>query len=191
MKGKIAIALGLVMLTGGVLAQAATWQIDPVHTQATFQVKHLAMTNIRGSISNVTGTIVFDPNDPSQDHVTAKLDVKTLNTANDYRDKFIKGPDFFNATRFPTITFTSTSVQRAGNGYKVVGNLTIAGVTKTTVLDVDGPTPPQKGMEGATVSGLSATTVIKRSDFSFGAKYPESMVGDEVKITIDLEMQKK
>lgn len=191
MKGKIAIVLGLVMLTGSMYAQGTAWQIDPVHTQATFQVKHLSMTNIRGSMSNVTGTIVFDPNDPSQDHVTAKLDVKTLNTANNYRDEFIKGPDFFNAAHFSTITFTSTSVQRAGSGYKVLGNLTIAGVTRTATLDVDGPTPPQKGMEGETVSGLSATTVIKRSDFNFGPKYPEAMVGDEVKITIDLEMQKK
>jgi polyisoprenoid-binding protein YceI len=190
MKGKIAIVLELVMLTGRMHAQAATWQIDPVHTQATFQVKHLAMTNIRGSISNVTGIIVFDSNDSSQDYVTAKLDVKTLNTANDYRDKFVKGPDFFNTARFPTITFTSTSVHPEGNEYKVVGNLTIAGVTKTVVLDVDAPTSPQKGMEGEMV-GLSATTVIKRSDFNFGAKYPDAMVGDDVKITIDLEMQKK
>ena len=108
MKGKIAIALGLMMLTGRIYAQGTTWHIDPIHTQATFQVKHLAMTNIRGSISNVTGTIFFDPNDPSHDHVTAKLDVTTLNTANNYRDEFIKGPDFFNTARFSTITFTST-----------------------------------------------------------------------------------
>lgn len=174
-----------------VFAQHTTWAIDPAHTQATFQARHLSVTNVRGSISNVTGTVTWDPNDPSRDSVVATLDVNTVNTANDYRDKTIKGEDFFNVSRFPKITFKSTSVQRSGSRYKVLGDLTIAGVTKPVTLDVDGPATPQKGMEGNTVSGLSATTSIKRTDFNFGAKYPNSILSDEIKITIDVEMSQK
>jgi len=176
------------MLAVPALGQKNTWTIDPVHTQATFQARHLSITTIRGSISNVTGTVEWDPNDPSKDSVVATLDVKTVNTANDYRDKTIKGEDFFNVSKYPRITFKSTSVKKSGSGYEVFGNLTIAGVTKTVILEADNPAAPQKGMEGEPVTGLSATTTIKRSDFSFGAKYSNSIFSDEIKITIDLEL---
>lgn len=171
--------------------QTNSWTIDPVHTQATFQARHLAVTTIRGSISNVTGTVEWVPNDPSRDSVVATLDTKTVNTANDYRDTTIKGADFFNVSKYPQITFKSTAVKKSNSGYQVLGDLTIAGVTKRVVLEADNPAAPQKGMEGETVTGLSATTTIRRSDFSFGAKYPNSVVSDEIKITIDLELSKK
>lgn len=173
------------------IAQNNTWIIDPVHTQATFQARHLTVANVRGSISNVTGTVVWDLNNPSRDSVAATLDVNTINTASDYRDKTIKGEDFFNVAKYPKMTFKSTSVQRSGNGHQVLGDLTIAGVTKQVTLDVDGPSAPQKGMQGETVSGLSATTSIKRADFNFGSKYPNGVVSDEIKITIDLEMNQR
>lgn len=171
--------------------QTNSWTIDPVHTQATFQARHLAVTTIRGSISNVTGTVEWVPNDPSRDSVVATLDTKTVNTANDYRDKTIKGADFFNVSKYPRITFKSTAVKKSDSGYQVFGDLTIAGVTRPVVLEAENPAAPQKGMEGETVTGLSATTTIKRSDFSFGTKYPNSVVSDEIKITIDLELSQK
>lgn len=170
------------------LGQKNTWTIDPVHTQATFQARHLSITTIRGAISNVTGTVEWDPNDASKDSVVATLDVKTVNTANDYRDKTLKGDDFFNVSKYPRITFKSTSVKKSGSGYEVFGNLTIAGVTKAVLLEAENPAVPQKGMEGEPVTGLSATTTIKRSDFNFGAKYSNNLLSDEVKITIDLEL---
>jgi polyisoprenoid-binding protein YceI len=172
-------------------AQTATWTIDPAHTQATFQVRHLSVSNVRGTISNVTGLVVWNPNDPRRCSVTAQLDVNSINTANDARDKVIKGADFFNVAQHPTMTFKSTSVQKAGSGYKVYGDLTLAGVTKQTVLDVDGPAPPQKGTRGGIVSGLSASTQIQRTDFNFGTKFPNGMLSNEIKITIDLEMGQK
>lgn len=176
------------MLAVPAWGQKNTWTIDPVHTQATFQARHLSITTIRGAISNVTGTVEWDPNDPSKDSVVATLDVKTVNTANDYRDRTIKGEDFFNVSKYPRITFKSTSVKRSGNGYEVFGNLTIAGVTRAVILEAENPATPQKGMEGEPVTGLSATTTIKRSDFSFGTKYSNSIFSDEIKITIDLEL---
>ena len=173
------------------LGQKNTWTIDPVHTQATFQARHLSITTIRGSISNVTGTVEWDPNDPSQDSVVATLDVKTVNTANDYRDKTLKGEDFFNVSKYSQITFKSTSVKKSDSGYEVFGNLTIAGVTRSVILEAENPAAPQKGMEGEPVTGLSATTTIKRSDFRFGAKYSNTLLSDEIKITIDLELHQK
>lgn len=179
------------MLAIPALGQKATWIIDPVHTQATFQARHLSVTTIRGSMSNVTGTVEWVPNDPSHDSVVATLDVKTVNTANDYRDKTLKGEDFFNVSKYPRITFKSTSVKKSDSGYEVFGNLTIAGVTRPVILEAENPAAPQKGMEGETVTGLSATTMIKRSDFTFGAKYPNSLLSDDIKITIDLELKQE
>jgi polyisoprenoid-binding protein YceI len=176
------------MLAIPALGQKNTWTIDPVHTQATFQARHLSITTIRGSVSNVTGTVEWDPNDPSRDSVVATLDVKTVNTANDYRDKTLKGEDFFNVSKYPRMTFKSTSVKKSGSGYEVSGNLTISGVTRPVVLETESPAAPQKGMEGEPVTGLSATTTIKRSDFNFGAKYSNTLLSDEIKITIDLEL---
>ena len=188
--------LRLLLVTGTMLAmpafgQKTTWKIDPVHTQATFQARHLSVTTIRGSISNVTGAVEWVPNDPSRDSVVATMDVKSVNTANDYRDKTLKGEDFFNVKKYPQITFKSTSVRKSDSGYEVFGDLTIAGVTKPLILEAENPAAPQKGMEGGIVTGLSATTTIKRSDFSFGAKYPTSLLSDEIKITIDLELSQQ
>jgi polyisoprenoid-binding protein YceI len=118
--------------------------------------------------------------------------MNTLSTQADARDKHLKSPDFFDVAKYPTMHFQSTSVSRGGDGkLKVAGNLTMAGVTKPVVLDVDGPVPPQKGMKGGLVSGFSASTTIKRADFNLGSKFGAPMLGDEVKITIDIEMGKE
>src|SRR3984885_1156058 len=164
----------IAMLAVPAFGQKNTWTIDSVHTQATFQARHLSITTIRGSISKVTGTVEWVPGDPSHDSIVATLEVKTVNTANDYRDKTLKGEDFFNVSKYPRIAFKSTAVKKSGNGYEVLGNLTIAGVTRPVILVAESPATPQKGMEGETVTGLSATTTIKRSDFNFGAKYSNS-----------------
>ncbi|WP_260703579.1 YceI family protein [Edaphobacter flagellatus] len=191
MKNFIRMLIVSPMLAIPAFGQKNTWTIDSVHTQATFQARHLSITTIRGSISNVTGTVEWFPNHPSRDSVVATLDVKTVNTANDYRDKTLKGEDFFNVSKYPRITFKSTSVKKVDRGYDVLGNLTIAGVTRPVVLEAENPAPPQKGMEEEPVTGLSATTTIKRSDFNFGAKYPTSLLSDEIKITIDLELHQQ
>ena len=173
------------------LAQNTTWTIDPVHSQADFEVRHMSVSNVRGAITNVTGTVIWDPKDSSKDSVNAVLSATTINSGSDYRDKDVKGADFFNVEKYPTLTFKSTSVKASEKGFKVTGDLTMAGVTRSVVLDVTGPSAPQKGMQGGLASGLEATTTVKRTDFNLGTKYPNAVVSDEVKLTIDVEMDQK
>lgn len=189
MKRKIfTAAFSALLLTGAsAFAQSSTWTIDTNHAESTFSIKHMGVSTVRGAISGVKGTIVWDTNDLNKSSVNATLDATTVTTNNGLRDKDLKSANFFDVEKYPTITFKSSSVQRVGDKLQVTGDLTIAGVTKSVTLDVDGPTAPQKGMGGKTVIGLSATGTVKRSDFHFAPKYPGAMLGDEVKITIDVE----
>jgi polyisoprenoid-binding protein YceI len=180
--------LAALLLTGAsALAQPSTWTIDKNHAQTNFQIRHMGVSTVRGSISGVTGTIVWDPNDPSKSSVVATIDTNTVNTNNVNRDTDLKSDKYFNVATYPTMTFKSTSVSRVDGKLQVVGDLTLAGVTKSVTLAVDGPTAPQKGMGGKQVIGLSATGTVKRSDFNFAPKMPTMALGDEVKITIDVE----
>jgi len=181
-------ALSALLFTGAsAFAQSTTWTIDKNHAETTFKVRHMGVSTVRGSISGITGTVVWDEKDLSKSNVEVTIDATTVSTNNPTRDKDLKSDHFFNVEKFPTMTFKSTSVKRVNGKLQVVGDLTLAGVTKSVTLDVDGPTAPQKGMRDKTVIGLSATTTIKRSDFNFAAKTPTMVVGDEVGITIDAE----
>ncbi|MDE1163467.1 MAG: YceI family protein [Acidobacteriaceae bacterium] len=188
----LAAAAALVLAPAmGAFAQTSTWTIDPAHSQSNFEIRHMGISNVRGSISGIKGEIVWDEKDASKDSVVADLDANTVDTTMEARDKHLKSPDFFDVAKNPTIHFQSTKVVHEGGKLVVWGNLTLAGVTKLVKLDVDGPVPPQKGMKGGLVSGFSASTVIKRADFNFGPKFAPPMLGDEVKITLDLEIGKK
>ena len=188
----VALAAGLLLAPAFAQAQNNTWTIDPNHSQAGFTIRHLGVSNVHGTISKVSGTVVWDPKDPSKDSVVADLDATTVDTTTAARDTHLKSPDFFNIATFPTIHFQSTKVWKDSSGnLKITGDLTLAGVTKPVTLDVDGPVPPQKGQRGGFVSGLSASTVIKRADFGFGPKFAPPMLGDEVKVTIDAELGQK
>lgn len=181
-------ALSALLLTGAsALAQSSTWTIDTNHAQTDFKILHMGVSTVRGSISGVTGTIVWNANDLSKSSVETTIDTNTVSTNNSYRDKDLKSPNFFDVAKYPTMTFKSTSVKRVDGKLQVTGDLTLTGVTKSVTLDVDGPVGPQKGMGGKTVIGLSARGVVKRSDFNFGSKYGSAMLGDEVQITIDVE----
>jgi polyisoprenoid-binding protein YceI len=184
-------ALSALLLTGvSALAQSSSWTIDKNHSQVNFAIKHMGVSTVRGSISGVTGTVVWDDKDPSKSSVEATIDATTVSTNNEARDKHLKSPDFFNVEKFPTLTFKSTSVTSASGKLQVVGDLTLAGVTKSVTLDVDGPTPPVKGQGGKMVIGFSASGTLKRSDFNFGSKFPSAALGDDVKFTIDVEADK-
>jgi polyisoprenoid-binding protein YceI len=186
-----ALAASALLATGIAAAQTSTWTIDPMHSQSGFEIRHLGVSNVRGTISAIKGEVKWDEKNPSKSSVIADLDTTTISTTVDARDKHLKSPDFFNVAQYPTIHFESTKVEGATGHLKVFGNLTLAGVTKPVVLDVDGPVAPQKGMKGGLISGFSASTVIKRADFNFGPKFAPPMLGDEVKITIDVEMDQK
>ena len=191
---------GAAILTAAMALQATaattTWQIDPAHTAAQFAVKHMMISTVRGEFKNVTGTVVWDDQDLTKSKVNVTIDAKTVNTGEEARDKDLKSDKFFDVANFPTMTFVSKKVEANGTDkVKVTGDLTIHGVTKEVVLDVEGPTAPIKDPWGNTRSAVSATTHVNRQDF--GVKWNANLdgggvvVGDTVAITIDLEMVKQ
>ena len=172
-------------------AQATAWKIDPVHSGIEFKIRHLGVSNVRGTFSNPTGTVMLDDKDITKSSVEATINTSTVNTNSDARDKHLKSPDFFDVEKFPAMTFKSTEVTNTGGKLALIGNLTLNGVTKPVTLTLDGPAAPQKGPKGVTVSGFSATGTIHRPDFNFGSKYSSPMLGEDVQFTIDIEMDKQ
>jgi len=186
----IALSLGLALFAGAAAqAQTSTWTIDTLHSSVNFQIRHASVSTVRGGLSGVKGTIVLNEKDITKSTVTATIDVNTIETGEADRDKHLKTPDFFDAATYPTITFKSTAITNNGK-LQLIGDLTLHGVTKSVTLDLDGPATPQT-VRGKTVSGFSASGLIKRSDFGIGSKYPAVAVGDDVKFTIDLEIDKQ
>ena len=182
---------GLALSSANLQAQTTTWTIDPAHSTVDFQVRHLAVSTVRGSITGIKGAVLLDEKDFDKSSVTATMDATTVNTSNDRRNTHLKGPDFFDVEKNPTLTFKSTKIITANGKHQIIGDLTLAGVTKSVTLDVDGPAPPQKGQRGGMVSGFSASGMLKRADFNFGQKTPASAaISDEVKFTIDVEIDK-
>ncbi len=174
-------------------ASTTTWQIDPKHSDAQFAVTHLMISTVRGEFHSINGTIVFDDKDVSKSSVNVTIDATTVDTREPDRDKHLKSPDFFDVAKFPTFTFKSTKVEQAGEGkLKVTGDLTIHGVTKSVVLDVEGPKAAIKDPWGLTRSAVTATTKINRKDFgvNWAGKLDTggAVVGDDVNITLDVEM---
>jgi len=192
--GKTLPVLGLVLALPA-LAQAAAWDIDPGHSVASFKVRHLMVSNVPGEFGKVTGVVNYDPADPTKSTVEATIDTTSLTTRQEGRDKHLKSADFLDVEKFPTITFKSKKVEKAGEGkLKVTGDLTIRGVTKEVVLDVDGPIAPVSAF-GGQKSGATATTKINRQDF--GVSWNKALdgggvvVGDEVAINIEVELSLK
>jgi polyisoprenoid-binding protein YceI len=168
-------------------AQAGTWQIDPNHTAAQFSVKHLGVSTVRGAFTKVTGTAKHDPADPSKDSLEATIDANSVDTRVEMRDKDLRSPNFLDVQKYPTITFHSKQAKVVGPGkLQFAGDLTIHGVTKEVVLEVDGPSAPIKDPWGNQRIGTSASTKITRQDF--GVNGAPGVVGDEITITIDAEL---
>ena len=168
-------------------AQTQTWQIDPAHTAAQFSVRHLGISTVRGTFEKTSGTVTYDPADVSKTAIDASIDAASINTRIQMRDNDLRSPNFFDAGKFPTITFKSKNVESAGQGkLRITGDLTIHGVTKETVLAVDGPSAPITDPYGNFRMGASATTKINRKDF--GVNGAPAAVGDEIEIVLDIEM---
>jgi len=177
-------------------AATTTWQIDPAHTAAGFAVRHLMISTVRGQFKGVNGTVVFDDQDISKSMIDVTIDAKTVDTSEPKRDEDLRSDKFFDTAKYPTITFKSKKIENVSAGkLKVTGDLTIRGVTKEVVLDVEGPSNPIKDPWGDTRVAANATTKVNRQDY--GVKWNANIdgggvvVGDEVSITIDLEMVKK
>jgi len=174
-------------------AATSNWNLDPNHSSAQFSVRHLGLSTVRGAFSTVKGTVSFDDKDVAKSTVDVTIDVASVDTRQPDRDKDLKSDKFFDAASFPSITFKSTKVEQASAGkLKVTGDLTIRGTTKSVVLDVDGPTAPVKDPWGNQRAAASATTKINRQDYGvkWNAKLDNGgvVVGDDVNITIDIEM---
>jgi polyisoprenoid-binding protein YceI len=169
-------------------AQAVTWQIDPNHTAAQFSVRHLGVSTVRGAFTKVSGSAQYDPSDPSKDALEVTIDANSVDTRVEMRDNDLRSARFLDVQKNPTITFHSKQAKAGGSGkLQITGDLTIKGVTKQVVLDVDGPTQPIKDPMGkGQRMGASATTKINRQDFGVSAL--PGAIGDEVTITIDTEL---
>ena len=179
----------IMMLAISAGAQVQTWQVDPNHTAAQFSVRHMGISTVRGAFTKVSGSAQYDPSNPGKSSVEVTIDADSVDTRVTMRDNDLRSPNFFEVAKYPTITFKSKSVQAAGEGkLKVVGDLTIHGVTKEVTLDVDGPSAPVTDPKGNQHIGASGSTKINRKDFSVGTN---PMVGDEVTITIDVELVHK
>lgn len=172
-------------------AQTSTWVPDKAHSEVGFSVVHMSLSNVRGHFGNIGGSIVLDESDITKSTVNMTIDVNTVDTGVSSRDGDLKSPGFFDVAQFPTASFVSTSVAKKAGGLTVNGNLTVHGVTKPVVLQVEGPTGPVPGMDKKPHSGFSATTTISRTSFGIATKYPSAVVGDEVKLTIDLDVAKQ
>lgn len=171
---------------------AVEWEVDRSHSAAHFSVKHMMVSTVRGSFDDVSGTLNFDPESPDDASMLIEIQAASIDTGVEGRDNHLKGADFFEVERFPTLRFVSTKVEKVADGeYLLTGNLTIRDVTREVTFEVEGPAPPlttDRGMR----TGASATATIDRTDF--GLTWNRMIeaggltVGNEVRITIDLEL---
>ncbi|HXW12931.1 MAG TPA: YceI family protein [Terriglobia bacterium] len=168
-----------------------TYLIDPAHTGAHFSVRHMMISNVRGEFTKVTGKIAWDAENPANSSIEATIDAASINTREAQRDGHLRSADFLDVENYPMLEFRSTQVQGGDGELKVTGHLTIHGVTRTAVLEVEGPTPETRDPWGNARIGASATTKINRKDFGLAwnstLETGGVLVGDEVKISIDLE----
>lgn len=173
-------------------AVTTTWKIDPVHSNAQFKVKHMMISNVKGEFTAVTGALKFDAEQIANSSVDASIDAATINTRDPQRDAHLKSADFFDVEKFPALSFKSTRVSKKADGeLAVAGDLTIHGVTRNVVFDVEGLSAPVKDPWGNTRLGLSATTRINRKDFGLtwnaALETGGILVGEEVTITLDVQ----
>lgn len=167
------------------------YQIDSAHSSAQFTVRHMMISNVRGDFTKVSGSIAYDPADAANSTVEATIDAASIDTRDAQRDGHLKSADFFDVEKYPTLTFRSTAIAADHGEWKVTGDLTIHGVTRETVLRVEGPTPEAKDPWGNARIGATATAKINRKDFGLtwnaALEAGGVLVGDEIKIAIEVE----
>jgi polyisoprenoid-binding protein YceI len=175
------------------LSQGATYNIDPEHSNVQFKVRHLMVSNVKGVFGKVQGVIDIDDKDISKSKVKVTIDTESINTGVAKRDEHLRSADFFDVSKYPAMTYVSRKVMKNGEGkLKVVGDLTLHGITREVVLDVEGPSNEAKDPWGKVRRGASAVTNINRKDF--GLTWNKALetggvvVGDEVVINLEVEM---
>jgi polyisoprenoid-binding protein YceI len=168
------------------IGETSAWQVDAEHSDAHFTVRHLGISTVQGDFTKMTGAVQFDDQDISKSTVNATIDVASVDTRVESRDKAIRSPEYFDVATYPTMTFQSTKIWKTGDTTKMSGNLTIHGVTKEVTFDVIGPTAPVK-VNGTNRRGATATTKVNRKDFGVKGGAP-GVVGDDINIELDLEL---
>jgi len=193
-KNLSSLALAAVLGLASVPALAETWSVDTAHSSVGFAVRHMMVSNVKGSFDKFTASVVGTPADPAAAKISATIEVASVNTREPKRDDHLRSADFFDAAKFPQMTFTSTKVEKtSATTAKLTGNLTLRGVTKPVTLDVE-YTPVVKSPWGKSVVGATATGKINRKDF--GVNWSKSLdggglvVADEVTIQLELELVK-
>ncbi|MDU0458762.1 MAG: YceI family protein [Geobacteraceae bacterium] len=196
MKRIIASISAIIALALPALALASTWSIDPEHSNIGFKVRHLMVSNVKGSFDKYTATVDIDDRDITKSKVTVSIDTSSINTNVQKRDEHLRSADFFDVAKYPEMTFVSKKITKSGKDrLKVAGYLTLHGVTKEVVLDVQGPSKEIKDPWGNFRKGATATTKINRKDF--GLVWNKALetggvaVGEEITITLEIEMIRK
>lgn len=172
-----------------------TYQIDPSHSDVAFSVKHMMIAKVHGGFQKISGKLVYDTSSPAKSSVEVQIDAGSINTREARRDAHLKSADFFDVEKYPFITFKSRQFEKAGDGYKVVGDLTIHGVTKQITLDMESPSDEIKDPWGNLKMGISGATKIKRKDFGLtwnaALETGGVLVGDDINITLDVQFVKQ
>lgn len=194
MKLKYLTAAFLTINASVALAQH-TYEIDTAHSSAQFSVRHMMVSNVKGEFSKVSGTVVFDAKNPAASTIKAVVDVTTISTREPKRDAHLKSPDFFDAAKYSSITFQSKSVTSANGKLQVRGDLNMHGVTREVLLTVEPLSAEIKDPYGMLRVGTTASTKISRKDWGLtwnaALETGGVVVGDEVAITLDIEMTRK
>jgi len=188
---RLAVTLGMLAMALPALAQTSTWIPDKAHSEVDFSILHMSLSKVHGRFAISGGQIQWNEADVTKSTVNVTIDVSTVDTGVSPRDSDLKSAGMFDVAQFPTATFTSTSVAKNANGLTVNGNLTLHGVTKPVVLQVEGPTGPVPGMDHKPHAGFSATTTISRNAFGIGTKYPAAVLGDDVPLSIEMDVVKQ
>jgi polyisoprenoid-binding protein YceI len=172
---------------------AAQWNVDPNHSSASFKVRHMMVSTVHGSFAGLKGTVEYDPADLSAAKAELTIDATTVDTRNENRDKDLRSPNFFDVTKYPSITFASKRIVVQSSGkFQLLGDMTLHGVTKEVAFDVEGPSTPMKDGKGNLHSGATATAKVNRKDFGLvwnrAVEGGGVLVGDDVDITVEVEL---
>ncbi|HVJ09147.1 MAG TPA: YceI family protein [Acidisarcina sp.] len=186
-----ALAVATVLAVGASLAsaQTSTWKFDSAHSSADFVIRHMGISNVHGHFGNVSGTINLDDKDITKSSVKATVDTTTVDTGVEQRNTHLKSADFFDVAKYPDMTFVSKQLVKKDGKLELIGDLTMHGVTKSVTLDLDGPSQVMVDPKGVSHRGFSATTSIHRADF--GLTYGNGILGDDVKVSLDVEAIKQ
>lgn len=196
MKRFIRLIAAVVTLAIPALASAASWSIDPDHSNVGFKVRHMMVSNVKGEFAKYGGVVDIDDKDVTKSRVEVTIDTASISTGVAKRDEHLKSAEFFDVAKYPTMTFVSQKVKKAGNDrLKVYGLLTLHGVTREVVLDVEGPTRAYKDPWGNIKRGATAIARVNRKDFglTWNAAIESGgvAVGEEITIALEIELLKK